>query len=650
MLCTNHYRLGDLTQKRVTELVEQLGTSGWYEALNMQGVLKSVLQRATESPSLAVRLMPSANSMNSRGINGPVLREITGLPFTGPEVPMDIRRQLFELAKRPWPAESKLRAAGYAPGSSLKTTMESFNRLSLLPPPADCLAFLPFPSISAQMKHLGKAPGQTPNLALDDAARIFRACTTWLYDRAPLLLEVLASARAVFERREADAVTTHTIDTQASRAARATAARLTSPHATPHWMENLALKKGENSLARRLYMVQIAAACQIGINHGRRVNEVVGEKLPYGIYRGCVRPVAGLLHEWRIDIYCEKNTQGYRSFPANALVFDAVSVLEKLANLLRPLNTLPLAVNADIAAARTERLLTTRNLTSWGFREPLYDVNFRDYLTEFLVDAGVNPEKFHGQQWPFRRFFCILYTNKHDNPELLALSEHLDHLGVPSTLPYQHDRIPRAQGGTVKEQMNEHDPDAEGMLREMREANIEHLLDKVERMLNGEAVGGFFPRLVRRLAKTLSGRVNFRRADSARKAHTITELLVKHGYVSNAMPHTTCVADRPKATARMAKCSRDGEVHREDASEHTCSGCVHSMTASTQIDRLRQLAKRARVAAKDSSLPSAVQQASSLHASEMARLAAAEAEIAQENKAMFDRLVTSWGTELVNGQ
>lgn len=647
MLSTKHYRLQDLKKKRILKLVGQLAESGWYEVLSMRKVLDGIVQQATESPNLAVRLMPRADRKTSRGINIRLLRELTGLPFTGPEVPMEIREALFALAKRPWPTEDTLKASGYAKGSSLKITLECFNRLSLQQSPADCLPFLPFPSVSAEMKRLGKKPSeQTPNLSLDDAARIFRACITWLYDRAPVLLEIAAAARQVFEQRGHEA-SAGRLDRAANDAARAAAARYITPDSPAHWLRNLVLKSGATSLARHLYMVYVAAACQTGINHGRRVNEVVGEKLPYGLYFGCVRPVANVLHEWRIDIYCEKNTQAYRSFPANALVADAVSVLEKLANLLRPLNTPSLEKKADIKTARSQKLFMTRYVTAGGFNGSMFDIDFREYLKAFLLEAGVDPQRFHGAAWPFRRLFASLNTNKYDHPELLALSEHLDHLGVRSTLPYQHDKTERPKGESVKEHLGQHDLEAEGMLREMRQARIEHLLGKVSRMLNGEAVGGFFPRLVRRLAKSLSARADFRKADRARKALTITELLVEHGYLSNPMEHTTCVADAPKATIRLANCYRDGSLHREDACEHTCFGCLHSTPALTQIDRLRQLAKQAQFTAEDPGVPPAVQRASAAHAADFAKLAAAEEKIAQENKKAFALIIQSWVEEVL---
>lgn len=653
MLSSNHYRLSDLTRSKVEELIKRLARAGWYEVLNMEKVLGAVVEKASATPDIAVTLMPSGNS-TSPGLNLPALRMLTGLPFSGPEVPIGIRKQLFSLAGRAWPEQSTLKAAGYPAGSAIETTMESLNRLSLHQQPGDCLHFLPFPSINSSAAELGKKPGQTPNLSLDDALRVFKACVSWLYERAPKVVEIAHAARAAFEDRTNDGLRDRAVDDRGTKAVRDAASRLlSSAPADQEWLnaDELTLSRGKKSLACKIVMTQVAAACTIGINHGRRTNEVVGEDLPYGIYFGCVRPVANLLHDWRIDIYCEKGSQDYRSFPANALVSDAVSCLEQLANVLRPLNTPALERSDDIKVARTRRLFTLRDLSVVGFQKSLYDIPFRTHLNEFLGEAGVSPKSFVGSSWPFRRLFAVLNANRYDNHELLALSDHLDHLGVPSTRPYITDFVDRPGGTSIKEQMNQHDLEEEAMLQEMRQANIEHLSDKIERLLNGEAIGGLFPRLILRLAKKLAARTDFRTADTTRKVHTLTDILVRHGYTSNPMRHTNCVADKPRATIRLANCYRDGELHREDACEKKCNGCVHAMPAPTQIDRLRQLSKQANSATKDENLPSAVRKSASDYEALFARLAAAEEAIAQENKAMFERLMTAWTEEvLCHGQ
>jgi hypothetical protein len=638
MLQEGYYKLRQVPHSAVASLVATLQSSTWSAVLNHRRTFARVYLAARKDPAIAARLRSTSKSACGH-INLSQLQQMTGLVLDGASVPRSFRRRIALLTGQPSnPAHGSF--AGVKPGASLKSVTEALNLLALSDGEHDGFSFIPFPVTIRPTSNRG----QTDNLQLSDAVKLFKYSLEWVYDRGPVLLSVLERARQLCEDFQPDA---HSHDEARRRVHAATKAyvRELAPHHSWIQPDNFNLGKG-NSILKWMHKTFISCASLIGINHGRRVNEVVGQGLPFGMHFGCLTSVAGSLNDFRLEIYCEKGYREYRTFPANVIVHDVVDLLERISNTLRPLGTPEKSTAATREEARRDKLFVLKSLAGLNFGIGSHDFGFRNYLHEYLEEAGVEPTLFDDTQWPFRRTFCLIYVNRFDCAEIVALSKQMGHLWLSSTIPYQRDEVERQPGTSAPEIFGRSDVDLNEILDALKPAQFQYLLDKVQAMYSGEKFGGMFPYLVHRLTKALSRNASFSSANTIRKVHTVVELLHKHGYRVNPMKHTSCMAEGPGATARLAKCYAEGSLHHENASHEKCAGCIHSLKSSPHVDDLAKEAKSARELACAATTPDFLRPRYQSASAGLAKVMELEARIATDNQRALAELLEGWSAKV----
>lgn len=640
MLSEGFYSLRDVPLERLQELATKLQNSTWFRVLRWRRTLARLyLQARADKAVLSVLRRETSNGL---GLNISALVEHTGIPISAREVPLSFRRRIARL-RGDVVDRSGAQGEDFRSGGSLLLAMYCLNALAAKPPPLDSFPYFPFPSANGELKRRNAlALNQTPNLSLQDAGRILRHSVMWVFDRGPVLLRAIRFVREVMEEHRHSVLSERRVTDRATSYARQ---RLRDEVPNSSWLteEPFNCNHGSHSLGHYLDMLLFGAATLVGINHGRRVNEVIGTDLPYGLYYGCLKPYAHSIHEWTLDIYCEKGWKEYRQLPANAIVAQVVTLLEKFSNEFLSFGAGPRAPAENIDAARLEKLFLTRRISVAGFRGgTMVDFRYRRILKEFMTDAGVDHQRFNDAQWPYRRLFITIYFNRYDAPELLAMSDYAGHMSVLSTIPYSHDQVARPPGLSIPELLGEQEDDWDGMRKLFREGAIEHIAKQVTDLLSGKLVGGYFARLVFKLAKSMGRSADFRRMDTERKGKAIAELLSLHGYEPTPMPHNSCMAGSSRSAVRRGNCRRDGSLRKEEASHPKCSKCLNGSKAPAQLDRLRAEAASAREASTNPTLPALIRLASQELAAQLDELVLVEAKIAQENAAMFDELVTLW--------
>jgi hypothetical protein len=641
LLRQGYYRLSDVPPFELTTLAETLANSTWRSVLNYRRSLAAIYIKSKLDPVFAANFKGSGNV--DMVLNISALEAATGLKIPPQEISPFFRRRMWRLWSSTLPKTNPDECITVVQnGANLQATMSCLNMLSELPAGINGLQFIPFPTASRTLDLLRESqPGkQTSNIDLPSAIKIFKHSCLWVYDRAPVVLELLRITRRLIDACPKQDDTSSTWLNKALRAELIARQGELNLWFTP---SEATLNVGGAAVKKFFEHLIIAACCAIGITHARRVNELAGEGLPYGLYFGCVTLLNRLPEDWRIELYAEKGSKDWLDFPANQFIADCVNVLERAINEIRPLGTPEKTPAEDLDSRRRDFLVVTRNLSLHGFdKKQASSLKFRPALNDFLEDAGMPSDMFHGSQWPFRRCFCWLFTHRHDHPELLALSDHLDHLSVSATIPYQSDLSSRPQGGSIREILGQAGGDSAAFLAELRQFEVQHLISLIQDLLEGKEVGGMFPRVVVRLAHQLSKNAEFLSKEIEDKSAELGRLLSRHGYRANAMKHITCAASGAKATARSAKCYGDGRVRPELASPELCNNCVHGISNEVNSRRIEIARVEFKAQSQDASLPGVIRAEAKSYEETLQRVLEAAKKITAGNREAVEELFQKW--------
>lgn len=398
-----------------------------------------------------------------------------------------------------------------------------------------------------------------------------------------------------------------------------------------------------------LAVVQYAAFNLIGINHGRRKNELIGEgDKPYGLYLGCVSESVQQkeFDLKKINIYVEKTYQQWRQFWCNKLVYDSVNVLESIYQLFRPLYTDPIQISNIEEEAKEHKLIRRRvltdvakwaNKTNWveTFKKSPYGEDSRPFFRLVDPNNSILSQKSH----PNRRLFACLYYYRYEFGELMALRDHLVHTDTLMTHKYVSDPDTRKLAETMQEAWkNEQD----GFDKVMSEVQSEYFRDTLIQIIKGERVGGRWPRLISKRLKTLAKDSDFIELSEEDKASFLTEKLTRKGYKANPKSNGVCFAGSNKTSARLANCHNGEGLNQQDASPSTCHGCVHLFTNENYLSVMEGELVELEERSKDFRLPMPVRIQAEKQMSDLSTMIQLEREMGQDNQRYLAQNIHNW--------
>lgn len=410
------YKFSDLTVTDFESLGLELANSGWWGALNYDGAFKKLLQQVQKNPELSRKLLGSGKSKNA-SINYESLKKHLGLPLPVIQIPIFFREGIALLWEdtRPIPKGSKLNV-GNSP-DSLIDTFGAINLLALFPDTFDTISFLPFPDPSRVAKLLKPnfQSSRTNTIQLNDAIKLFKEAVRWTYELAPAIIDLAQTARMIVEQisnnPRSKAIVAGSADDQMSktlikRSIDKRYKNLKLEYKLPY--QSIGISNGPNSLKSLIYNLQTAIFILVATNHGRRLNEIVGNSVPYGLYYGCLSESEGLIPDIVIDIYIEKTLQDYSKFSCNRVVADCIKVLEALYKTFQPINSEIKAFDAEnVKNMRQAKLFQSRNFSLLGYLGKPNSYDFSSNSSEFFNFAGVDQDILNNRAHPYRRLFGL---------------------------------------------------------------------------------------------------------------------------------------------------------------------------------------------------------------------------------------------------
>lgn len=651
------YRLEQVTQDDVKSwLFDFIEHDGWWNLLGMRQALEKLIEDANIDPSLRP-LLVSEYKME-RGIfsfNKTFVSSLLGLPLFGfsfGDIQEKMHSELFPELAIEESARVGNNTRGKITSQMLYTVFRKLNFFtSQFSEGVDQIGFIPIADPMGMAKKFSKARTQerTANITPEYAAKLVTIAFDWVYNKSPAVIELLRTAR-----KEAEAQTAKGLSRNASknnvRRAVAEHYKVIKEQYGFAW-DSISLEgKGDagDSLNDMLAVVQYAAFNLIGINHGRRKNELIGEgDKPYGLYLGCVSESEqqAEFDLKKINIYVEKSYQQWREFWCNKLVSDSVSVLESIYQLFRPLNTPPIQIS-DIEEAKQHKLIRRRVLTNvpeWAektnwvekFKVVAYGEDSRPFFRLVDPKGSILSQKSH----PNRRLFACLYYYRYEFGELLALRDHLVHNDTLMTHKYVTDPDTRKLVETMQEAWKN---ELDGFDKVMDEVQSEYFRDTLVQIIKGESVGGRWPRLVSKRLKTLAKDADFIELSDEDKAAFLTNKLTRKGYKANPKSNGVCFAGSNRRTARLANCHSDEVLNPQAASPSMCHGCVHLFTNVNYMSVMEEELAELEVRSKDFRLPMPVRIQAENQMSDLARMIQLEREMGQDNQHYLSQNIKNW--------
>jgi hypothetical protein len=464
----------------------------------------------------------------------------------------------------------------------------------------------------------------------------------WLYDRREALIELLETARhaLIHELSQEPRARDKRIYTRVRQKVSAAYLELNTNGLFPY--ETIDVAAGPNSLTGMVKTAQSSMFALIASNHARRSNEVIGHNKPYGLSINSLSSIGDGYHEWSIEFYVEKTIQDYDVFLCNELVADAFSFLVDIYNELRELEEPNVVVPFNREDGRPQKLFTSRDLTIPGMRGNRISLRLRRGMSEYFRLANVDQSKFRNQQLPYRRMYSCLFMHRYDCPEVLALSRHLRHWSPEQTIPYYTDPADGKATPRMRVLLARRRTEATAIKRAIVQGRSDYLVEKVREIFEGSTAGGFFPRLVLRLAKRLSASTTFRLEPLQQKAHTVSTILEKRGYLPDVYEHGACLAENPRHTIKASNCYHDGELHKEEASPKKCHRCIHNLNNDNYLSHLQCDADKSLKSSTDFSLTPLLREGHAAHAKTLIDLIAAERSLADETRQLFEALESTW--------
>ncbi|MGF6410094.1 hypothetical protein [Paraburkholderia sp. MM5482-R1] len=638
------YALSKIDEEFINTLSVNLAKGGWWNTLGYEHALKKLLKLAKKSKTLVHSLKGTATTKDFK-FNLRKLQLALRMPIESAQVPTWFVEELAKLAK--W--NGKVKARSPNPTTSVKMLRVVFEDINLLSgmEGTDCIPYRPFPSPTGRARALrpDEESGRTANLNIADVAKVMTESMHWLYKRAIGIIKLCRVARRELERKFSSDLSDHRLQLSILAAVAKAYPQLKSKYDLPALSFRNITDKSPDSLQVLVQNLFSSCAILISFNHARRREEVVGHDRPYGLHRGCVRPIKEDLDVFIIEIYIEKTLRAYTDMFCNGLVKRCVRVLELLSDMFRPLNT-PSNVLHQTTKDYSDKLFAYRFFSRCGFRQgkspSIFD--FGRQSDHFFEGLEIDRKKFDGKLHPFRRFYGLLYTYRHDDPNLIALQNQYWHFSPDQTRIYVEDVLSEMDPDAIREMLKLVECEEHSTNTVLEELSQEYLTDKVERMLSGEPVAGHFSRIILRVAKWLGKSAEFQDASIQEKAAFLGGCLTKMGFRADPKPHCTCMLGKNRHTVRKAKChdSVDDRVHPERAGADMCCHCINCISTTNHQHTMQTECMRLERDASDFSLPSDLRSASSDAATELRHVIKFALDTGDRTASAFAAFTSSW--------
>ncbi|RQM47190.1 hypothetical protein EHZ19_16185 [Paraburkholderia bannensis] len=682
--------LNALDRNDINSLSESVGRQGWWGTLRYEEEFKNLASIFESDISVSNELNSAekVQHVSHMRINVSALERMIGLPVNPRDIPVWFRHALAG-PKAYQPKHPKCESdVSRASGSEHTYCLRTLNALCLHPAKFDSIRFTPFVKINPEVRRFTKirlreknrtnsnstlAPDSqslvpleqivrtptsvraTRNMSVDVTVKMLMQALLWIYDWRQPMLQILDLVRCELKNEIKSGNTRGYI----SKGLIPEINRILHDNKIPITVTTYSRRNQDPHDASIIDLVttnMFSCAFVVAFNHGRRPNEVVGDSVPFGLYRGCVQEVMADYRLSCIEIYIEKQPREYATFWCTDLISDAVKCLEEIGKRFDPIMIDDVSADSEpnvtnelpptsIQERRQVKLFRFRNFAPGPFsRENYKTLQWRGDSLLFFELAGVDPKIFENSHIPCRRMFMTYFVRRYDIPEVLALKKHFRDVSIESLRPYSRDPSDRPAEERIESILRARGDCDREIDDELRVERSQVLVELIERMMRGELLGGGFSRIIIKIIKKLSNLVSFLESPITDKSRDIAAEAERRGHALQEKENVFCMAGRARHTLRGANCYRHGSLHREEASPIKCANCIHGCTTpqivtffKEELDSLRQISENPR-------LPRAARLDAKKQADLLQGVIDTEMEISETNRKMFAKIVETWSS------
>lgn len=575
------YKFTDLTPADIQQFVRDMGTRGWHDAFGLAEKLSEIVAKAEIDPEF--RALVTTKCRRNSHISAEGISQYLGLLVTGAELPKSFRLEMARVAGTQPPKRLGGRAGEEWTSASFSNCIGAIARLSRLPQSLDRLVFHPSFALQTVTLGHGRPMKRTPNLPVEDGARLFATALTWIYTRAPGVIELVRIWRASLVAGTGKYADETSVIASVCADLRDAYPSIRAKHGLPALELTAAMRaaKDEACVVDFVSNVLTSALVLVGVNQARRKNEVLGEDgRPFGLYRGCVKSADPFVDAFEIDMYIEKTIRGWRSMSCSRLVADVVLVLEQLRSAMLPDEE---AASSEDAREQLKRLFVLPSHKAMLGQEEPTQYCFATNSRALFAEAGIADEM--RRTHIFRRMFAMLYMYRFDHPSLQALSETLYHLDLDCTRIYVTDGAMVEESARIERLYRQHQLDQRPW-KELDTAAKEYADYQINAMLTSSGAGGPLTRRVRTWVRKIGLKVELP-VDPAELTSLVVAELERKSYRPTSFAHGVCWASGPRFAAR-AGCGSAGRLNRDRAGVLTCGKCPFHSTSVAFLENLKR--------------------------------------------------------------
>lgn len=603
MCLHGHLRLQNVPDTQISEMLKSLSQGGIPASLQLHDRVNTFIERLIENDELEPFLIGSGDTPHSpiSSLRVGLIAQHIGSVSLENQIPRSTYKKVADHLKSKGKKVSKHFASKGAPtpsqpsSKSLNNWFGTWNRFAKLDS-QDQMQFIPFPNPYKLSNKIGKTPGRTKNLDLEEVIALLGGSHNWIFEYAPIVISIAKEMTSLKNQLLVEGWRPRTL----------------TESKFPEYLNNCKkIKKLEKLTGIEIHKTSLTSsgtasdkfsiteictlmmtACYIVIQtyNARRQAEVQSPLT--GITEEHFQCVSKKHHWYQANFYNEKNGKR-RWYTLNNGSTKAIQCLIALKKAWHPqgdveglFNVPSFSINAD---------------GSFGYYRYNFNKGKGSKVTgsAFLkLMLGKRPDT---ESHPFRRIYAVIYHYQYKNADLLALCHQLGHIDPAHTMVY----VTEPDAREVHEQLHHKvkftkDEAAESRIaikeenkaldKVIAEVGVEATAKDIAALLMGsEEMAGKYTAYLKKVYRVLQRSVKFNNLTNDKLGKDFNELSINEKSESMARVLASRGHEhKPKAHATCHRKQSDSNGSKVPCEPIKCSGCPYQEVKRTQLTIMKE--------------------------------------------------------------
>ena len=602
MCLHGHLRLQSIPNKQIDQMLSSLKEGGIPKSLELHERVHMFIDRLIEHDELEPFLIRAGGTTSAvSSIRVPMIAKHIGSVSLENQVPKSVYEKVANyVTSKGMTVSKKFTSKGAEKPSqpsakSLNNWFGTWNRFAKLDSD-DQLQFIPFPSPHKLSLKLGKAPGRTKNLSLENVVDLLGGSHKWIFEYAPHIISVVKDVASLKNRLLEENLRPRTLTeirfpeylNTSKKIAKLERLLGIEIHKTS--LTSSDVNSDKYSITEICTLLMSACYVILQTYNARRQAEIQDPLT--GITEEHFRVVSKKYNWYQANFYNEKNGKR-RWYTINNGSTKAIQNLIALKQAWEP--------NESVEGLFNVPTFRLNDDGSFGHYKYHFNKGKGSKITGnayLKLILGEHPDT---NSHPFRRIYAVIFHYQYKDSDLLALCHQLGHVDPENTLVY----VTEPEAREVHEQLhhkvkfsNYEEAESTIAIKEenkaldkvIAEVGVEATAKDIATLLMGtEEMAGKYPAYLKKVYRVLQRSVKFNDFTSKKYGKKFDDLSVDEKSESMAR-----VLDgrghqhRPKAHATCHRRKGESKKHKEPCEPTKCSGCPYQEVKRTQLNIMKE--------------------------------------------------------------